>query len=116
MNANVNDAILTGQAEITGGYRTLEEAKVVADDIATGIVPAPIYLTSERAIDAKIGATALTQIMIAGLIGLLVIVVFLIAVYRVGGLLAGIALVAYTIFLIALVKFFGVVLTLAAVA
>lgn len=116
MNATVNDAITNGQAEISGGYTTLAEAQKVADNITTGIVPAPIYLTSERTIDAKIGATALSQIMIAGVIGLAVIIVFLVCMYHVGGLLAGVALIAYAIFLIALVKMSGVVLTLAAIA
>lgn len=116
MNATINDAITTGQAEISGGYATLVDAQKVADNITTGIVPAPIYLTSERTIDAKIGATALSQIVMAGVIGLSIIVILLITVYRFGGFLAGIALVAYAIFLIALVKLTGVVLTLAAIA
>lgn len=116
MNATVNDAITTGQAEISGGYTTLAEAQEVADNITTGIVPAPIYLTSERLIDAKIGATALSEIMVAGIIGLSVIIVFLVIMYRVGGLLAGVALIAYAFFLIAIVKLTGVVLTLAAIA
>lgn len=116
MSANVNDAITTGQAEISGGYATLADAQEVADNITTGIVPAPIYLTSERTIDAKIGETALSQILVAGIIGLSAIVVFLTAFYRVGGLLAGIALLAYAIILIAIIKMSGVTLTLAAIA
>lgn len=116
MSANVNQAIMNGQAEISGGYATLADAQEVADNITTGIVPAPIYLTSERTIDAKIGATALSQIVTAGAIGLVAIVVFLVIFYHVGGLLAGVALIAYTLFLIAIVKMSGVVLTLAAIA
>lgn len=112
----INDAITAGMAEISGGYASLQEAKEVADNITTGIVPAPIYLTSERTIDAKIGNTALSQILTAGIIGLSVIVVFLVAFYRVGGLLAGVALTSYAIILIAIVKFTGVTLTLAAIA
>lgn len=50
------------------------------------------------------------------MVGLAIIVAFLVAVYRVSGLLAGIALVIYTILLVALVKFFGPVLTLASIA
>ncbi len=49
----VQTAITDGKAVITGNY-TAESAKQLANDIKTGIVPAPIYLTSERAIDAKI--------------------------------------------------------------
>lgn len=111
----VQTAITDGKAVITGSY-TPESAKQLANDINTGIVPAPIYLTSERAIDAKIGGEALDVIINAGLIGLLAIVVFLVSIYRVSGLLAGLALVVYGIILLAIVKAFGIVLTLASIA
>lgn len=111
----VQNVIPDGHAVITGQY-TAEEAKKLANDINTGIVPAPIYLTSERAIDAKIGRDALTVIAQAGVIGLIAIVVFLVAFYRLSGLLAGVALVIYGILLLALIKAFGIVLTLAGIA
>ncbi len=111
----VQSVIPDGRAVITG-QSSIKEAQELADNINTGIVPAPIYLTSERTIDAKIGGEALNQILIAGLVGLAVIVVFLTVFYRVGGLLAGITLVAYTLFLIAIIKLTGVVLTLASIA
>lgn len=111
----VQTAITDGKAVITGNY-TPESAKKLANDINTGIVPAPIYLTSERAIDAKIGGDSLDVIIKAGIIGLAAIVVFLVMIYHVSGLLAGLALVIYGLILLALVKFFGVVLTLASIA
>jgi preprotein translocase subunit SecD len=104
-----------GRAVITGDY-TVSSAKDLAKSIREGIIKAPIYLASERTIDAKIGSHALREIFTAGLIGLLAIVVFLTIYYRVSGLLAGVALIAYTIFLVALIKFFGPVLTLASIA
>ncbi len=111
----VQAVIPDGRAVITGNY-TIEWAQKLANDINTGIVPAPIYLTSERTIDAKIGSHALGEILHAGLIWLLAIVIFLTYFYRVSGLLAGVALIAYTLFLVALVKFFWAVLTLASIA
>lgn len=111
----VQTTISDGKAVITGSY-TPESAKKLANDINTGIVPAPIYLTSERAIDAKIGGESLTVIVKAGLIGLLAIVIFLVSIYRVSGLLAGLALIIYGTILLALVKVFGIVLTLASIA
>lgn len=111
----VQTTIADGKAVITGDY-TAESAKQLASDINTGIVPAPIYLTSERSIDAKIGANALTVIVRAGMIGLVLIILFLLLVYRISGLLAGLALIIYGIVLVALVKFFGIVLTLASIA
>jgi protein-export membrane protein SecD len=111
----VQSVIPDGKAVITGNY-TIESAKSLASNINTGIVPAPIYLTSERTIDARIGSHALSQILRAGLIGLGLIIVFLTVFYRISGILAGIALIAYTVFLVALVKLTGPVLTLASIA
>jgi protein-export membrane protein SecD len=111
----VQAVIPDGRATITGNY-TIEEAQKLANNINTGIVPAPIYLTSERSIDAKIGSHALREILNAWLIWLLAIVIFLTFYYRISGLLAWVALIAYTLFLVALVKFSGAVLTLASIA
>jgi protein-export membrane protein SecD len=111
----VQTVIPDGKAVITGNY-TADSAKKLANDINTGIVPAPIYLTSERAIDAKIGADSLGIIVKAGFFGLLAIIVFLGIIYRVSGLLAGIALITYGTLLLAIVKAFGIVLTLASIA
>lgn len=111
----VNSKIDNGVASISG-QKSLKEATELASDITTGIVPAPIYLASERTIDAKIGNTALGEILMAGFIGLVAIIVFLVIFYRVGGLLAGVALFVYAGCLIAMVKFFGTVLTLASIA
>jgi len=83
----VQAVIPDGRAVITGQY-TVESAQKLANDINTGIVPAPIYLTSERTIDAKIGSHALREILIAGFIGLILIVVFLTYFYHISGLLA----------------------------
>ncbi len=116
LTAPVVQAVISdGKAVITGDY-TVKWAQTLANDINTGIVPAPIYLTSERTIDAKIGSSSLRQILVAGWIGLIVIVIFLTIFYRVSWLLAGLALITYTLILIALVKMTGVVLTLASIA
>ena len=111
----VQAVITDGRAVITGNY-TIQGAQELANNINTGIVPAPIYLTSERTIDAKIGRDALGQILKAGAIGLVAIILMLVFFYRISGLLAGIALVAYSVILIALVKSAGVTLTLASIA
>ena len=60
----VQAVISDGRAVITGDY-TIDSAQDLANGINTGIVPAPIYLTSERTIDAKIGRDALKEILYA---------------------------------------------------
>ncbi|EKE27626.1 MAG: hypothetical protein ACD_3C00184G0002 [uncultured bacterium (gcode 4)] len=111
----IQSVIPDGKAVITGSY-TIDAAKKLANDINTWIVPAPIYLTSERAIDAKIWWDSLKVIGNAWIIGFLLILSFLIIVYRFSGLLAGIALLGYIMITLALVKMFWVVLSLASIA
>ncbi|MGE4443638.1 MAG: protein translocase subunit SecD [Candidatus Altimarinota bacterium] len=111
----VNDTILTGKAVITGNYTPKEAAKL-SNDINTGVVPAPIYLTSERTIDSKLGANSLVQLIEAGVWGFLLILCFLVVIYRIGGFLSAIALFIYVTLILAIVKAFGIVLTLAGIA
>ncbi len=111
----VNTVIPDWKAVITWNY-TVESAQKLANDIQTWIVPAPIYLTSERAIDAKIWWDSLKVIINAWIIWFLCILTFLVIVYRVSWLLAWIALFVYIALTLALVKISWVVLTLASIA
>lgn len=112
---NVNEAILTGKAVITGKY-TPEEARILSQNINTWVVPAPIYLTSERSIDSRLGIDSLSKLIVSGLIGFAVIALFLIFVYRASWVIASISLLLYILMVLALVKFFGIILTLASIA
>lgn len=111
----VQTVIPDGKAVITGNY-TPDSAKKLANDINTWIVPAPIYLTSEKAIDAKIWWDSLKIIINAWIIGFLLILIFLVLIYRVAGLLAWVALLAYIMLVLTIVKLSGIVLTLASIA
>ncbi|MDD5213670.1 MAG: protein translocase subunit SecD [Candidatus Gracilibacteria bacterium] len=112
---NVNEPIRDGKAVITGNY-TPDEAKKLADDINTGVIPAPIYLTSEKSIDAKLGMNSLQNLIYAGIIGFTLIFIFLVFTYSWSGVLAAVALLIYTAMLLVLVKMSGSVLTLASIA
>lgn len=112
---NVNEPIKDGKAVITGDY-TPEEAKKLADDINTWVIPAPIYLTSEKSIDAKLGMNSLESLIYAWIIGFILIFIFLIFTYSWSWVLAAIALLIYTAMLLVLVKMFWAVLTLASIA
>lgn len=111
----VNDAILNGKAVITWDY-SIESARELSNSINTWVVPAPIYLTSERSIDSKLWINSLEQLFIAWVIGYLIILVFLIIIYRVAGLSAWISLFMYLTLLLAVSKLLGIVLTLASIA
>lgn len=112
---NVNEPIRDGKAVITGNY-TPDEAKKLADDINTWVIPAPIYLTSEKSIDAKLGLNSLQQLIYAWIIWFGLIFAFLIFTYSWSWVLAAVALLIYTAMLLVLVKMFGSVLTLASIA
>lgn len=111
----INEPILSGRAVITGNY-THESAKKLSDDINIWVVPAPIYLTSERTIDARLWKNSLEKIIFAGIIGFLAILLFLIYIYRLSGLIAAVALFIYIVITLAILKQFGIVLTLASIA
>jgi len=111
----INEAILTWRAVITWDY-TLESAAELAQNINTWVVPAPIYLTSERTIDAKLGQSSLQKIIYAGLFGFVSILLFLMYIYRFSWLIAAVALFVYIVITLAILKQFGIVLTLASIA
>lgn len=111
----VNDVILTWKAVITWTY-TPAEAQQLSNDINTWVVPAPIYLTSERSIDAKLWLNSLEKLITAWIYWFLLIMIFLILVYRLYWFMSGIALFIYILIVLAIVKAFWFVLTLASIA
>ncbi len=112
---NVNSAILNWRAVITWDY-TPEEASKLSTDINTWVVPAPIYLTSEKAIDSKLWASSLEKLIVAWIVWFLIIFMFLIIVYRLSWFLASISLFMYIVMVLAVIKSFSIVLTLASIA
>ncbi len=115
---NVNEAITSGSAQITGNFTT-EEANNLARDLNTGAIPAPIILTGEYTIGATLGQEALSTSLFAGLFGLLLVMLFMIINYRLAGLIASASLTIYAIILLFLIKsqlHLGVALTISLIA
>ena len=100
----------TVQSEITGGLAVItgsaniQEAQLLAQDLNTGAIPAPIYLSGQRTVEPTLGAQALRSSIIAAIAGLIGLIIFLIIIYRFLGLLALIALSIYIIIFLALLK------------
>lgn len=99
----VQAKIAGGQAQITGQF-TNEEAQALARDLNTGAIPAPIILTGEYTIGATLGQEALTTSLKAGMYGLILVMLFMIAYYRLAGVIADTALLIYAAILIFLIK------------
>ncbi|MBJ7355414.1 MAG: protein translocase subunit SecD [Thermoleophilaceae bacterium] len=116
---NPNDATLSqgiagGRAQITG--LTQAEATRIARQIDLGALPVQLELQSQTTVSASLGKAALDQALIAAAVGFAFVFLFLLAFYRVLGIIAGIALIFYAIFFFALTKFLGFTFTLPGIA
>jgi preprotein translocase subunit SecD len=112
---NINEPILWGKAVITWNY-TPESARALAQDINTWVVPAPIYLTSEKTIDSKLWSSSLEKLIFSWITGFLLILVFLVFVYRWAWFMSAIALLMYIAIVLTVIKALWIVLTLASIA
>jgi len=111
----INEPILSGRAVITWNY-TPESAKKLSQDINTWVVPAPIYLTSEKSIDSRLGLNSLQKLIYAWIVGFILIFIFLILMYGMAGFMSSIALFLYIVIVLAIVKASWTILTLASIA
>lgn len=99
----VNDTITNGEAYITGGF-TPEEAKLLATRLNSGALPVPINLISQQNVGASLGEESIQKSLLAGLIGLILVALFMLWYYRWPGLLAVLALLIYTLVSVAIFK------------
>ncbi|GAC1490364.1 MAG: protein translocase subunit SecDF [Solirubrobacteraceae bacterium] len=98
-------------SQITGGF-TIDSAQQLADLLKTGALPIKLQLISSQTVSATLGKQALNQGLIAGLVGFGVVCLFLIAFYRVLGMIAVAALLIYALYFFALIKLIPITLTL----
>jgi preprotein translocase subunit SecD len=103
--------IRDGRSEITGNFSRLE-AQTVSIQLDSGRLPIPLNLIQESSVDALLGAESLQKSLIAGLVGLSLVLLFMIIYYRIGGVVAALALIFYTIILLAIFKLIPITLTL----
>ncbi len=111
----INEAIAGGRATISGGF-TPEAAKELAHNLNFGALPVPITLESTQTIDATLGAGVIEKSYFAGLVGLVTIAFFLIAWYRLPGIIASVALILYIVMNLAVFQLIPVTLTAAGLA
>jgi preprotein translocase subunit SecD len=111
----VQDSIRDGKAIISGDF-TIDEAKQLAMRLNAGALPVPIDLISQQTVGASLGKTSIEKSFMAGIIGLVLVCLFMIAYYRLPGVLAVFALIIYALIVLALFKFIPVTLTLAGIA
>ena len=111
----VQEVITQGSAQITGDFTT-DEAKKLAIQLNAGALPVPISLVEERTVGATLGAESVSRSIKAGLVGLLMVLVFMVAAYGRLGLVADLGLIIFGVLTLALYKLIPVVLTLPGIA
>jgi preprotein translocase subunit SecD len=111
----INEPILWWKAQVTGSY-TKEEAIALSSNINTWVVPAPIYLTSEKSIDSKLWSNSLKKLILAWVTGFILIFIFLIYTYRLSWVVASLSLAMYVVIILVIIKSTATVLTLASIA
>jgi len=107
---------ISGGAEISGGNMTIKESKDLALVLRTGALPVTLEPTYQQQVSATLGKDSLRQGLIAGLVGLGLVLIYMLAYYRFLGLVADLALIVYGILLWGLFSAIPVTLTLPGIA
>ena len=110
----VNDKITGGKASISGKFN-VEEAKLLVTRLNSGALPVPISLISQKTVEASLGSKSIDNSFKAGLIGLLLVSIFMILYYRLPGLLSVLSLLVYGLTVLAIFKALPIWLSLALV-
>ena len=116
---NIQGAICGGQTIITVGPQTPEneaERTELYNTLRFGALPISLTEQGYNTVLPTLGADFLAQALVAGAVGLVLVLIFMIAYYRLPGVLAAIALIFYTLVVYAVFRVIHVTLTLAGVA
>ena len=111
----INSAIPDGAGTITGNF-TVEEANELAVQLKYGSLPIPLKVVETRIIGPTLGEDSLQRSLIAGLIGFIIVILFMGIYYRLPGITANLSILMYAIILFAIFKLIGVTMTLPGIA
>lgn len=111
----IKSAIPDGRGVIEGSF-TLEEARSLAIQLKYGALPVPLKVVDNRTVGATLGQDSVRQSTTAGLIGVIVVLLFMVTYYRLPGLMAALALILYALLNFMLYKLIPVTLTLPGIA
>ncbi len=111
----VQSAITDGRCQITG-MPDFDTAANLASTIRIGSLPLELRELRSNVVGAKLGEEAISTSLLAGLIGFILVVVFMVAAYRISGVASGIALTLYVGLMLGLLNAFDLTLTLPGIA
>ena len=113
---NISEAITGGECRISGGFDEFSEAEELASTLRIGALPLELENIHDNVVGATLGSTALETSLIAGLIGFILVILFMIVMYRLPGVAASIALVFYVLMMLVVLNLLNVTLTLPGIA
>lgn len=111
----IRDEISDGKGVISGGF-TPDEAKALVRDLNYGALPLPIELVSTQTVGASLGENAKTAGVTAGIVGFVLVGLFMILWYRLPGFIATVAMLVYVLLSLAVFKLVPITLTAAGIA
>lgn len=111
----IDGAIPSGQGQITGQF-TAESANALAVQLRYGSLPIPLKVVETRIIGPTLGEDSLQKSLIAGLIGMIIVILFMAIYYRLPGIVADVAILFYALIAFAIFKYFHFTLTLPGIA
>ncbi len=112
----IQTAITDGVAIISGNYKKFSDAEKMATDLRIGALPLELKSIRSNIVGAKLGSNALKTSIIAGIIGLVLVIIFMIVMYRLPGVAASIALILYVVATLLALNGLDVTLTLPGIA
>lgn len=110
----IESAITSGSGSITGQFTT-EEATKLALQLRYGSLPIPLRIETTRQVGATLGQQSIDDSIRAGIIGVIMVLIFMLAYYRLPGVLADVALLIYVLLNFAVFVLLPVTLTLPAI-
>ena len=113
--ATINDELTTDKVSLTGHF-TKEEATDLAELINSGSLPTKLTELSSQTVDATFGSDALDKTFLAGLIGVIVIMLILILVYNFSGIITSLSVLLYSMLVFVIFELIGGRLTLPGIA
>lgn len=111
----VNSKITGGSASISGNF-SVEEAKMLVTRLNSGALPVPINLISQKTVEASLGSKSIANSLMAGLIGLLLVSLFMVIFYRLPGILSVVSLLVYGLTVLTFFKSIPIVMAFLLVA
>jgi protein-export membrane protein SecD len=112
---NIRERIPSGDASITGNF-TVESARDLAIVLRAGALPAPVHIIEERSVGPSLGTDSIQEGLMAGMIGTILVVVFMAVYYQLSGVVAIVAMVLNVLYVIGALAGFGATLTLPGIA